>query len=110
MSANIQQTHNKICIRCPEDVAGCVMIIHSTWNFKSVESHIMQKSSRRCFHRPSGEYTVAVFGQSVGGVLQKAPLNVSVVSISEQTTRMSSEIYECNCTLVIVHSSHKIAE
>ena len=110
MSANIQQTHNKICIRCPEDVAGCVMIIHPTWNFKSVESHIIQKSSRRCFHQPSGEYTVAVFGRSVGGVLQKAPLNVSVVSISEQTTRMSSEIYECNCTLVIVHSSHKIAE
>jgi len=55
-------------------------------------------------------YTVAVFGQSVGGVLQKVPLNFSVVSISEQTTRMSSEIWKCNYTLVIVHSSHKIAE
>ena len=110
MSANIQQTHKEICIRCPEDVKGCVTIIHPTWNFKSVESHMIQKSSRRCFHQPSGEYTVAVFGQSVGGVLQNAPLNVSVVSISEQTTRMSSEIWECNYTLVIVHSSHKIAE
>jgi len=66
------------------------MIIHPTWNLESVESYIIQKSSRRCFHRPSGEYTVAVFGQIVGGVLQKVPLIVSVVSISEPTTCTST--------------------
>jgi len=122
MSTNIQQTHKEICIRCPEDVKGCFTNIHHTWNFKSVESHIIQKSSRRCFHWLSGEYTVAVFGQSVGGVLQKGPLIVSVVSISKPTTHMSSEICECNFTSTsfilsqhpkcwnayFVHSSHTI--
>ena len=94
VSANIQQTHNQICIQCLEngETKGCVMIIHPTWNLESVESHIIQKSSRRCFHQLSGEYTVAVFGQSAGGVLQKVPLNVSVVSISEPTTCTSNEI------------------
>ena len=94
VSANFQQTHNQICIQCLEngETKGCVMIIHPTWNLESVESHIIQKSSRRCFHQLSGEYTVAVFGQSAGGVLQKVPLNVSVVSISEPTTCTSNEI------------------
>jgi len=94
VSANIQQTHNQICIQCPEngETKGCVMFIHPTWNLESVESHIIEKSSRRCFHQLTGEYTVAVFGQSTGGVLQKVPLNVSVVSISEPTSCTSNEL------------------
>ena len=94
VNASIQPTHNQICARCPAEgeTKGCVVIIHPAWNLESVESHTIQKSDRRCFHQPSGEYTVAVFGQSMDRVLQMVPLNASVVSISKPTTGTSSEI------------------
>lgn len=88
-SASIRETDSNICVSCSDmndgESNGCVVVVHSTQDLESTASHEIPKSEKRCFPQEDGEYTVAVFRQSTSNILQKNPLNVSVVSIYNPT-------------------------
>jgi len=95
-SASIQKADSNICVTCSDmndgESNGCVVVVHSTQNLESTTSHEIPKSRERCFPQEDGEYTVAVFRQSMSNVLQENPLNVSVVSIYDPNPTTSSPI------------------
>ena len=65
---------------------GCIIVLRPPREMQSTMSHKIARAEVRCFHQEqSGEYTVAVFKQTINKTLHAIPLNVSVVSVSLST-------------------------
>ena len=65
---------------------GCVIVLRHSQELQSTMSYKIPRSEVRCFHQEqSGDYTVAVFKQTINKTLHAIPVNVSVVSVSFST-------------------------
>lgn len=88
-SASIQGADGNICVNCSDmdagESKGCVVVVHSTQILESVMNYEIPKSNEMCFPQKDGEYTVAVFRQSVSLALYPAPVIVSVVHVDNPT-------------------------
>ena len=104
LSASINTTENQICVSCPDDGVsrGCVVVLHHSQELQSTKSYeILRSEEVRCFRQEqSGDYTVAVFKQTINKTLHAIPLKVSVVSISfsTPTTRKLNDACMTGCT------------
>ena len=98
-SASIREAGNNICVSCFDmDEGGCVVIVVPfTRILESVLSREIPRSGETCFPQEDGEYSVAVFRQSVNNVLQTAPLNVSIVSIYDSTPTTCKSVNGVMC-------------
>ena len=88
LSASINTTENQICVSCPDDGVsrGCVIVLRHSQELQSSKSHRIPRSEVRCFRQElSGDYTVAVFKQTMNKTLHAISLNVSMVSVSSST-------------------------
>ena len=90
-SASINTTGDQICVSCPDDGTskGCVVVLRPSQELQSTMSYeILRSEGEGCFHQEqSGDYTVAVFKQTMNKTLHAIPLKVdlSVVSVSFST-------------------------
>lgn len=88
-SASIQEAGGNICVNCSDmddgESKGCVVVVRSNQTLESAMSYEISGSSNLCVPQRDGDYSVAVFRQSVSNVLQTAPLKVSVVFIRTPT-------------------------
>jgi len=97
--ASINTTENQICVSCPDDGVsrGCVIVLRYTQQLQSTMSHIIPKAGIRCFYQEqNGDYTIAVFKQTMNKTLHAIPsaLNASVVSLYFSTpTRKLSDAW-----------------
>ena len=66
---------------------GCVIVLRHSQELQSTMSYeILRSEEEGCFHQElSGDYTVAVFKQTMNKTLHAIPLNVSVVSVTFST-------------------------
>ena len=65
---------------------GSVIVLRHFQGLQSTMSHKIARAEVRCVHQEqSGDYTVAVFKQTMNKTLHAIPLNVSVVSVSSST-------------------------
>ena len=66
---------------------GCVIVLRHSQELQSTMSYEIPRSEGEgCFHQEqSGDYTVAVFKQTINKTLHAIPLNVPVVSVSLST-------------------------
>ena len=66
---------------------GCVIVLRHSQELQSTMSYEIPRSKGEgCFRQEqSGDYTVAVFKQTINKTLHAIPLNVSVVSVSFST-------------------------
>ena len=97
-SASINTTGDQICVSCSVS-KGCVIVLRTPQDLQSTMSHKIPRSEGEgCFHQQSGEYTVAVFKQTMNKTLHAIPLNVSVVSVSfsTPTTRKLNDNSVCH--------------
>ena len=88
-SVSVNTTDDQICVSCPySDVSkGCVVVSRHSQELQSTMSYeILRSEGEGRFHQElSGDYTVAVFKQTMNKTLHAIPLNVSVVSLSLST-------------------------
>jgi len=88
-SASIERAGGNICVNCSDmddgESKGCVVVVRSNQTLESARSYEISGSSKLCVPQRDGEYSVAVFRQSMSNVLQTTPLKVSVVSIRTPT-------------------------
>ena len=92
-SPRINTTDNQICVSCPDDGVskGCVVVFRPPHKNLTTMSHHILRSEVKCFRQQQiGNYTVAVFKQAMSNALQAIPLKVSVVFISNSSTRKST--------------------
>ena len=86
LSASINITGDQICVSCPDDGVsrGCVIVLRHSQELQSTMSYeILRSEGEGCFRQEkSGDYTVAVFKQTMNKTLHAIPLKVSVVSVS----------------------------
>ena len=91
-SASINAMNENICISCPDDGVsrGCVVVLRHSQELQSTMSHNIPRAEVSCFHQEqNGDYTVAVFKQTMNKTLNAIPQKVSVVCLSSSspTTR-----------------------
>ena len=91
VSASIREAGDNICVICSDTDDGesrdCVVIVVPfTRILEFVMSREIPRSGETCFPQEDGDYSVAVFRQSINNVLQTTPLTVSVVSICNSTS------------------------
>ena len=119
LNASINTTENQICVSCPDDGVsrGCVIVLcHSQELQSTISYEILRSEGERCFRQEkSGDYTVAVFKQTISKTLHAIPLNVSVVSVSFSTPTTCKLLYLastklCEWTLLSfhLHTQHAI--
>ena len=100
-SASIREDTNSICINCSDmddgESKGCfVIVVPFTRILESVVSREIPRSGETCFPQEDGDYSVAVFRQSVNNALQTTPLNVSIVSINGSTPTTCKSVKWCD--------------
>ena len=89
LSASINTTEKQICVSCPDDGVsrGCVIVLCPSQELHSTMSYeILRSEGEGCFRQEkSGDYTIAVFKQTMNKTLHAIPLYVSLVSVSFST-------------------------
>ena len=96
-SASINATGDQICVSCPDDGVSksCVVVLHPPRELQSTITYeIPNLVEEKCFHQEQGgEYTVAVFKQTMNKTLHGIPLTVSAILLMLLSVHVTNVLF-----------------